>query len=31
MKQHLEAAQLYERAGLSEKAAALYIQLKMFK
>ncbi len=30
MKQLYEAAQLYEKGGLSEKAASLYIQLKMF-
>lgn len=31
MKQTLEAAELYEKAGVFEKAAFLYLQLKMFK
>ena len=31
MNQTFEAAQLYEKSGLAEKAASLYIQLKMFK
>jgi WD repeat-containing protein 19 len=31
MKQLLEAAQLYEKTGLAEKAASIYINLKMFK
>jgi WD repeat-containing protein 19 len=31
MKQYLEAAQIYERADNFEKAATLYLQLKMFK
>ena len=31
MNQTLEAAQLYQKAGLFEKAAGLFIQLKMFK
>ena len=31
MKQYLEAAQLYEKAENIEKAATLYLQLKMFK
>ena len=31
MKQFLEAAQIYERADNYEKAATLYLQLKMFK
>lgn len=31
LKQFLEAAQLYERAENYEKAATLYLQLKMFK
>mmetsp|Transcript_11592 Transcript_11592/g.10109 ORF Transcript_11592/g.10109 Transcript_11592/m.10109 type:complete len:368 (-) Transcript_11592:489-1592(-) len=29
-KNYLEAAQLYERTGLAEKAASIYIQLKLF-
>jgi len=29
MKQYLEAAQLYEKGGFGEKAASLYIILKM--
>lgn len=31
MKQFVEAAQIYERAELFEKAVSLYLQLKMFK
>jgi WD repeat-containing protein 19 len=31
MKQLMEAAQLYEKAGLPEKAASIYIGLKLFK
>ena len=31
MKQFLEAAQIYEKAEIFEKAATLYLQLKMFK
>lgn len=31
MKQYLEAAQIYEKAENFEKAAILYLQLKMFK
>jgi hypothetical protein len=31
MKQLIEAAELYEQAQVLEKAAALYIQMKMFK
>ena len=31
MKQNLEAAQLFERAEMYEKAATLYLSMKMFK
>lgn len=31
MKQSLEAAQLYKKGGLPEKAASIYISLKMIK
>jgi WD repeat-containing protein 19 len=31
LKQYLEAAQIYEKAENFEKAATLYLQLKMFK
>ena len=30
-KQLMEAGQLYEKAGLAEKAASIYISLKLFK